>query len=71
MNDFSKMLDYFTKLQKKSARDTKNAQKRGVWCGYDEGFNDAMNLVVMRINDYIIKKRLEIEEERKHDIKRD
>ena len=71
MNDFSKMYDYFTNLQKRSAHDAKQAQKRGDWRGYDEGFNDAMNLVVLRINDYVIKKRLEIEEERRHDNKRD
>lgn len=71
MNDFSKMYDYFTNLQKHSAQEVKRAQKFGKYGTYDEGFNDAMNLVVLRINDYIIKKRLEIEEERKHDTKRD
>ena len=70
MKDFSKMYDYFINSQKRSAHDVKKAQKFGKFGAYDEGLNDALNLV-MRINDYIIKKRLEIEEERKHDTKRD
>lgn len=71
MNDFSNMYDYFMSLQRRSAHDVRKAQKRGQFAQYDEGFNDAMNLVVTRINDYIIKKRLEIEEEKRHDTKRD